>query len=426
MSERLLQKYWKEIVGLEKLAKISPPLGIDSVTPTAPTITIEGFGISQPGSAFNTGWRFSIRSKTSKGLLAFTAGSIILKKSPQGKEQIVLYNADLFRTMLRAEQVPDWFPRPERVIYKSLDLAETRNRLEKYLSTHSKVVKAIQKAEKEKLAIKSILDRFFAQKLKCGIPVYAGLEISAASEVTGTASPIPHWHAEIQIRDTRFPDNVFVDPAIYFRHLSQFTINLHKHPSKENYERIFAGLVANGTVRYVDSSSAQSSGSFTNFMKPAKYVSDAIKVSDPYDTIVLLGTGIFQEKSKSIRIDKSINLTSLAQNSALKETSKFPTLLAPSQGDKSVDRVVTIKDNKGLVSLSNLEIKDGHVASDSEGAGGGGGILIDRSEQVYVSNCVVSNNRSQYHSPSGVSSTAKLIGDERGYGGGILIYYSSP
>ena len=389
----------------------------------ATEVTFHGFGIQTPGDTFHRGWVFQIlESSQARFLKAFCTGTLKYEAGPPNR--IILRNGDVFGNLVRRDTLPFWFWTPRYVIYETVDETEIRRILTEYLDNNSDVVYAINAhLDGPPETVANLITRFLSSDLPVGIPVEAGQRIGVAGMIHGER--LLSFRMQYELDNA---DGLYLDPAVYYHHWARFFQDLDGHPLQSSFERIFAGAVGNGVVRYVQDGGANI-GDFTSHESPARLPSIAVGVADPFDTVVIVDNATYREPAE-IDITIPVNITSLSEADVKDDDFVSGSLPIISGGNSH--RVIHIHGTPytreapatrliEMVSIANVEIKEGSFTptNNREGylpAQGGGGIAIDNVAKTYIRNCYVHENHTDnFYEPA-------LM--EEGCGGGILIFHS--
>jgi hypothetical protein len=138
-------------------------------------------------------------------------------------------------------------------------------------------------------------------------------------------------------------------------------------------------------------------------------ITDAIAAASPGDTILIVDGLTYTD---TVIIDKPINLTSTSLEPADTPFPNYP-VLDGQNSTASFHRPITITNvNTGIAFIGKLSIKNGRATGDRED---GGGILVEKANNVVISSCVISECEAR---------GGGLFGE--GFGGGIAAYHASP
>ncbi len=423
LSDEEFEQFLDEVLAIdgdrpELYVPIDAPSSIEE-------ITFRGFGISASSDDFNLGWTFYMqRTSQSRYLKAFARGSIFFKNGSPNR--IIFRNGDVLGQVIRGlgrlrdeDTLPFWFPLPHYIIYENVDTMETEEIIRNYLEANPEIVASLNNnldgpAEDRD----EWVARFIDEDLPIGIPVNSGQTIGVAgdpdpSDISRLSEKTVNIYMQEMLDNS---DGLFLDPAIYHHHWQPFFQNLRGNPLETELQRIFAGPIANGIVRYVKIDGGDS-GDFTNRNSPARLPSLALQAADPYDTILILDDGLYSEPGE-LSISIPINLTSLCNIDVMTAGDAHNMPIISGNSDH---RVININNIAGMLSISNIEISSGHFRYsgsedvDPRPARGGAGIAIQYSEKVYIRNCMVKFNEVEMGEGRGL---------DNGYGGGIHVFHS--
>lgn len=392
---------------LEKIPnwKISTPFETNT------GITFTSFGIRVAGDIFSKGWNVICPSNSNaRFLLAFHTGSL---RYESGSNRLLLEMVDPFGTALRKEFIPKWFPIPKYIIYENIDEFQTLQIIKDYLMDNPKITKSLNNQFSNTQTIDDLVEKFKTNQLPRGLPIKSHEKIGVAGNSSNNTEKEFSFFMQEELDNA---EGLFLDPAIYHVHWEKYFINLLNHPLKEELQRIFAGPISNSTIRYVQKGNTSTTGQFTDYQNPARSIQDALNISNPYDTIIIMDSSDYRI-SLEIQISKPINITSLFTEDV--KLNNIPNL--PSLNGHNSSRIINIEEPEGIVSISNVVIKNGNVeifqisGLTSFFPYAGGGILINKADETYIRNCVIRNN----------TTINEGYFSERGFGGGICTYHSS-
>ncbi|NRA10398.1 MAG: hypothetical protein HRT57_00415 [Crocinitomicaceae bacterium] len=389
----------------------------------ADSIVFKPFGIEVEDEPFNLGCTIgSPEGSNANYLVAVTTGSIIMEQyDSTGK--ITLRNGDVLGNVVMSDNLPDWFPIPNYIIYDNIDVAETETILTTLLVDSPKTIEAIYKdlgteqPADDTIAAEEIITFFMSGVLEFGIPISAGELIGKAG--TGTDSD-----RQVGVSFQEELDNIdgfYLDPAIYFTHWEEYFNNLSGHELKDSFQKIFAGPVANGTIIYM-ADTGSGLAPYATALEAATSLSDAVSIAQPGDSIVIVSNQIYNAGAEII-IENPINITYLDSNHYdVLDESIAPSIVSLVGGNSHRVLRIELVESKAVMSISNVAIQDGSIGKDiGDGTYGGsypytgGGILIYYSDRTYIRNCIIELN-----------SLLRRGLRFNGYGAGIGMTQSSP
>jgi hypothetical protein len=411
----------KGLLDVSGQGKLSVPLAMPA---NASEVTVRRFGIDAPGEIFRTGWQFTIQNQSSAKILkTFVAGSIRYEPSTN---RMVLTNLDVFGELVRQAHLPEWFPLPNYVLYTGIDEQQTRTVLLDYLNNRDTVRRALERTWGPSVLPADLVERFMNTELE--LPVPTNQPFAVAKQLDSTSRQVT---VSIQV-ELGNADSLFVDPAAYPVTCHKHFVDLDGHPLETRLKRLWGGLLCNQTIRYV-SKMGTASGPFTDPASPANTITLAVEAAAPHESVVILDNGIYQEDAQ-IEIEKELTITSLADVTVLSDSdlSSLPSIDANHN-----HRCVWIKDNAGMASVCNLAIINGRINTDisalnlsvyhGTSPAGGGGLVIDEIDRVFIGNCHIHNNLVEGYRAHRLGGSSALEGtDEDNFGGGIFVYFCSP
>jgi len=160
------------------------------------------------------------------------------------------------------------------------------------------------------------------------------------------------------------------------------------------------------TTRYVNAKKGQSAGKFDKPGSPARNISQALKVANSGDTIVIQGAATY--KVDELIIDKAITIISshalanpsLDPTSALFDVKKLPKLSPKAKAQHRVLRIIgspATRTSAGPVVIKGIRVSGGHAkhSNADPGLGAGGGIVVIDIDNVTIERCVISGNSTE-------------------------------
>jgi len=160
------------------------------------------------------------------------------------------------------------------------------------------------------------------------------------------------------------------------------------------------------TTRYVNAKKGKASGKFDKPVSPARKISQALKVANSGDIIVIQDAATYEEDE--LTIDKAITIISsyaqanpgLDPTSATFDVKKLPKLRPKAKTKKRVLRIIgspATRASAGPVVIKGIRISGGHAkhSSSDPGLGAGGGIVVVDIDNVTIERCVISGNTTE-------------------------------
>ncbi len=373
-------------------------------------ISITSFGIELTTDNFSKSLSITFDPNSQDSFLqAYFTGTIEFQAV---NSSILLRNGDLLGEVVRKANFPSWLPLPRLAIYENIDQAESRQILLDYIKSDSTLIERIKKDINVSVVnietAEDIIELFFSGTTSIRIPIETGTVFARAGFNQNNNRQLNFYLKEKSDENL----DLFLDPAFYFSAFSEYFEDLEGREEVEQLKRIFAGVKSNGVVRFINKSSAANpaTGPFTDPSKPASSIKTAINVANDYDTLMILDTSTYKEGV--ISLDKGVHITHFSEESAIGDQNPaFPTI----SGDNK-SRVFILKNQSGIAGLSRLKIKEG-LLKEKNGVNGGGGILIEKADKVFIGNCIIEGNKNEI--------PGNEIDDD-GFGGGMHVYYSSP
>jgi hypothetical protein len=377
---------------------------------TASEVVFTRFGLSSPSDGFNKGWIFGMTGLSeARYARAFCTGSLAFDNST-GMNRLILTNEDVLATFSVYKELPVWFPVANYIIYENIDVDETRIVLNEYLTTHPEIVDSLCQLIPDCNNADTYLEKFFNAEAVQGIPVKAGTTIAMAGLGTLHDRELSIFMQKV------LDENLYIDPAIYPLHLEEYFLDLAGHSLYEDFTDSFGPMLANGTVRFVQSGGGFI-GTFESPLTPAMDFTTAVAASQEYDTIVALDAAWYTQDE--LVIDHPLSITSLnpgrvdVRGTPSNNTFDLPALPAI----MGLRRGILVSQVDGYVSIANLIVHNYQATGEAEPFLTGPGIFIYRSDKVYVYNCCSVNN-------SVTIDTS--LGEYECNGGGVNCYYCSP
>jgi hypothetical protein len=393
------------------------PFG-DSTSVAAGT-TFTGFGFTgspAAGSAdFFPGWKLVLPAGSGlEQLRAMFTGSLWIEKVEGAVPYYRLLLAVNDPTLLLALQHlhPSWLPAPAIVVYENVEIESVRTTL-KALSESTNLDD--QLATDDCIAyLAAAYDQHFADwadavdaflddidtTFQSAFPLFviAGMSIGAAATCPDDPTAL---EARIYLRRlfetadvfSPDPDNLFFNLSYYMQLWPELFALASAHPLFSDISTAHWGPVTNLVFRFVRSTGGYSGETFTDVLRPASTITEAIRVAAPHDTVVILDTGTYAETE--LLIDKPLTLTSLSTADPLSATrSSFP-LLSGSAAHRVLQVRLASTAPAGLVCVRQLAIVDGRhteVETSDDGALGGGGVMVYEHHESIIERCCFENN----------------------------------
>lgn len=391
--------------------------------------TLHTFGPYDAGGGewkFSTGLRLEVPEASGlRWLFAVATGGMTYRPGADGAPgSVVLARGDVSGTALvqAAGILPAWFPQAKYVVYENVDPAQARA-----------AVLAALKRDRSRLMVLELLRRRTGKPVEAtdeqladlwlrgetpGVLVYGGDLLGAC----GAGPAAGKRFTQIWMADEAGPTPArFYNPAYYLSAwdaMGWLTIN---EPVGPPLTDVGAPPLASGKMRFVRQGSTTEAAPYDTPARASTTVAAAIAAAQPGETVVILDQETYIEQ---LTLEKPISVMGTGKLPATSAEPDYPTI----SGDLTHRPFFIQNITSGAAHLGRLRIHRG------KSSGHGGGVFVNRSDRVVISNCLISECRTFEGNGGGgaialVYSSAAVLGcvlagNTAGTtrGGGILVF----
>lgn len=412
------------------LAHYAAPLRASADVAT--TVQVRPFGPYQDEDdnwLFSTGLHLEVSTEsTARWLYAMTTGSMEYHSGTGGGPgTVILTRGDAAGTALTHDigSLPHWYPHPRYIVYENVDPDDAKHAALQALMRKNETKLALERLKKAKgnSSIKAGANKLAEMWLRGEIP--QGLTVLGGDLVGGcgvgpTAGTL---FAEVRMVEQLDPAPTrFYNPSYYIAlwHSTGWLTGgnaLLKHLADTG-----GPPTGTGKLLFVWRDSPSEEPPYSGPETASHTIAAAVNEANNGDTILILHPNIYAEQ---LVIEKPISITSTGQSLKLAfldgapappTVPDYPTL----EGENTFRPLIFRNINDGIAHVGKVIIKNGkanskEVEGDLVDRGDGGGILVERTDNVVISSCIVRDCR---------ALGGGFFGE--GFGGGISAYHASP
>ena len=403
----------EETLATQGLKPYSLPLKIDN--DSMDTIKVHPFGPYQDEDEkwqFSTGLYFEVpKNSDARWLYAITTGSMEYREGTAGDSgTIILTRLDVNGRILTQAMgaLPYWYPEPAYIIYENINPKDACNAAVQVLKRTGEKARVLSRVRKAKgnTSFKASNIKLAQMWLRGEIP--GGISVIGGDPIGGCtfkSSSDSNLFGEIRLVERLNPaPGIFYNLAYYFAQWDAMELLKGNKLLLKKLADTGGPPMASGRMLFVRKSGS-AEAPFDTPAKASTTISAAVAASSFGETILILDLNLYLEE---LIIEKAISIVSTGEKSVLETVVDYPILRGPG----GIRPVIFRNVSSGIAHIGKLEI-DGGVAE--IGRADGGGILVEKTNNVVISNCVIKECRALGGGVFG-----------QGFGGGISAYHASP
>lgn len=411
-----------------------------AVGSAAESLSLVGFG---PYKDIEDNWQYSSGlhmnaefESQDRWLYAMTIGTIEYQKNVTDEDDpgtIILQRADGIGQAISKEigSLPHWYPQPRYIIYENVDRVDAKNAILKTLSDARTKAVILQRLRK----IKGISFNANAMELA---EIWLNGEISVqvrGGDLVGGCGVDANSTGNNRFSNVRMLDTnehlqsgiLNFNPSYYIAHWKFMGWIVGTNDLLEKLSDTSGPPAGTGQMLFVVKNGATES--IDELISISTSITTAIGLANDFDTIVINDQETYFE---SIVIERPIFLMGASTksvrdvNPSFLNMTDYPTIDGDNLVRPIVFRNVPSTALNGMAYVGKINIFQGKAPTNGDNdRGDGGGILVEHTNRVVISSCMVRRCSAVRGEDSDSESSEGALFSS-GFGGGINAYHSSP